>query len=225
VGSPDLSKAFLDYVRVVQDEDKRYRDSVESFFTKITYILGVTGGLLVVVMGAAGLRSNKEIKVWVKTIAEKQIESKMAELEKRIEASLQSARKLEGELSAKQQSIDEKTAQFEERLRNIAQKVNSDIIYLFVEEREWPILKMLADGKPDRYSLEAQPALRDILRRLRDRLELIKMQPKPDRGNYTVGEMPREGDLKKYCRLTEKGQSFVGIKLKEEQEGEKGEGG
>lgn len=223
-GSQD--KAFLDYVKVVQDEDRKYRESVENLFTKLEYILGITGGLVVVVTGVAGIKSYKEIKGWLKNIGEAQIASKMAEidskiaeLKKQVDTSLESARKLDEERIARQKQIDDKTSKFEERLRNISERVNSDIIYLFVEEREWPILKMLADGQPDHYKLSDQPALKDMLRRLRDRLELIRMQPKPggkEGDNYWARDIPPEGDLKKYCKLTEKGQTLVGIRLKEE---------
>jgi hypothetical protein len=237
--NPDFSKAFLDYVKMVQDENKLYRESVEGFFTKLTYLLTFAGVLLGSIVAFVGFNTNRGIEKWLENnfnrIAGKQIESRIAILDaaqkkleedtaaaqKQIEANLGSAKKLEDELNAKQQLIETKTLQFEERLSRVVRKVNFNIIYFFVTDGDWELLKKLAAEQAAIYNSKAQPQLPANLRRLRDRLELIKMQPKPDRGHYTVGEMPAEGDLKIYCKLTEIGQDLVKTRLEEEREDEK----
>jgi len=205
----DNSKTFLDYVKAVQDEDKAYRESVEGFFTKITYVLTLSGVLLGGLVAFVGFNTNKGVQKWLEAnfnrMAGHQIEEKTAALyehiaaaQKEIEVHLDSAKKAEL------------------RLTQMAEKADFNISYFFVTDEGWEILKKLAADGAAHYGTKEQPQIKDNLRRLRDRLELIEMQQKPGGGNYTVAKMPDEGDLKTFCKLTKTGRDFIDRKLKEE---------
>jgi len=199
------SKIFLDYVKAVQEEDKMYRESIEGFFAKITYILTFSGVVMGGLIAFIGFNTNKGIQKWLEAnfsrMAESKIEPRIAELSANLNANLK--------------KVEEAANKAETRLTYMAEKANFNISYFFVTPAEWDVLKKLKVDGAVPYDAKKQPELRANLRRLRDRLELIEMLPNSG-GHYSVGKMPDQGDLKTFCKLTATGEDFVNFKLKEE---------